>query len=264
MSAEFFIDTNIFIYHLDTTDRRKHKVAEAIVRDALATGNACISSQVVQECLNVSLRKAEVALTPQAARSYLDAVLAPLMQVTAQRGAVPPCAGRAVALAFQLLRFACHRRCHGCRLPHLVERGPAARSKPRQPDRRQPVQVARPLQSDLGGNRRPETDGDRRDARMGCAWAQSLEWLTRDSCQRAGDSIGCPNKRRPHVLLRPSVRPGGLRRLALERANDDEISSMVGGARPTTTDRAAAAWVGPAPEALSWLRQRGCLNRASA
>ena len=77
MSASF-IDTNVFIYHLDTTDRRKHKAAEKIVRDALATGNACISSQVVQECLNVALRKAEVALTPDAARSYLDAVLAPL------------------------------------------------------------------------------------------------------------------------------------------------------------------------------------------
>ena len=103
MSAEFFIDTNVFIYHLDTTDRRKHKVAEKIVRDALATGNACISSQVVQECLNVALRKAEVALSPQAARSYLDAVLAPLMQVTRQRSAVPPRAGRAGALAVQLL-----------------------------------------------------------------------------------------------------------------------------------------------------------------
>ncbi|MBL8288645.1 MAG: PIN domain-containing protein [Rubrivivax sp.] len=83
MSAEFFIDTNVFIYHLDITDRRKHKTAEQIVRQALATGNACISSQVVQECLNVALRKAEVALPAEAARSYLDAVLAPLMQVTA-------------------------------------------------------------------------------------------------------------------------------------------------------------------------------------
>ncbi len=83
MNAEFFIDTNVFIYHLDTTDRRKHKTAEKIVREALATGNACISSQVVQECLNVALRKAAVALPLEAARSYLDAVLAPLMQVTA-------------------------------------------------------------------------------------------------------------------------------------------------------------------------------------
>ena len=83
MSAEFFIDTNVFIYHLDTSDQRKHDVAERIVREALAAGNACISSQVVQECLNVALRKAEVALPLEAARSYLDAVLMPLMQVTA-------------------------------------------------------------------------------------------------------------------------------------------------------------------------------------
>ncbi|MCW5633692.1 MAG: PIN domain-containing protein [Rubrivivax sp.] len=83
MSAEFFVDTNVFVYHLDNTDRRKQGVAERIVRDGLATGNACISYQVVQECLNVALRKAEVALPVDAARSYLDAVLLPLMQVTA-------------------------------------------------------------------------------------------------------------------------------------------------------------------------------------
>ena len=83
MSAEFFIDTNVFVYHLDTTDLRKRQVAERIVRAALATGNACISSQVVQEYLNVALRKAQVALTLDAARAYLDVVLVPLMQVTA-------------------------------------------------------------------------------------------------------------------------------------------------------------------------------------
>ncbi|MFZ2651208.1 MAG: PIN domain-containing protein [Burkholderiaceae bacterium] len=83
MSAEVFIDTNVFIYHLDTTDKRKHAVAERIVRDGLASGNACISFQVVQECLNTALRKAEVALDTDAARSYLDTVLIPLMQVPA-------------------------------------------------------------------------------------------------------------------------------------------------------------------------------------
>ena len=83
MSAEVFIDTNVFIYHLDTTDKRKHAAAERIVRDGLATGNACISFQVVQECLNTALRKAEVALDTDAARSYLDTVLIPLLQVPA-------------------------------------------------------------------------------------------------------------------------------------------------------------------------------------
>ena len=83
MSAEVFIDTNIFIYHLDTTDAHKHAVAERIVRDGLANGNACISFQVVQECLNTALRKAQVALDIESARSYLDAVLIPLLQVPA-------------------------------------------------------------------------------------------------------------------------------------------------------------------------------------
>jgi predicted nucleic acid-binding protein len=83
MSAEVFIDTNVFIYHLDATDDRKHAVAERIVRDGLATGRGCISFQVVQECLNTALRKADLALSIDAARAYLDTVLAPLLQVGA-------------------------------------------------------------------------------------------------------------------------------------------------------------------------------------
>ena len=83
MNAEFFIDTNILVYHLDSTDARKHAIAERIVRDALASGNACIGCQVVQEFLNVALRKAQHTLPIELARSYLDAVLLPLMQVGA-------------------------------------------------------------------------------------------------------------------------------------------------------------------------------------
>jgi predicted nucleic acid-binding protein len=81
MSADQFIDTNVFVYQLDSSDRRKHRIAEGIVRDALASGRACISFQVVQECLNVALRKAAVPLTPEQARSYLEVVLLPLMHV---------------------------------------------------------------------------------------------------------------------------------------------------------------------------------------
>ena len=81
MSADRFIDTNVFVYQLDSSDKRKHRIAEGIVRDALASGKACISFQVVQECLNVALRKAAVPLSPDQARGYLDVVLLPLMQV---------------------------------------------------------------------------------------------------------------------------------------------------------------------------------------
>ena len=81
MSAEVFIDTDVFVYHLDRSDKRKHRIAEDIVRDGLASGRACISFQVVQEWLNVALRKAAVPLSTEQARSYLDVVLLPLMQV---------------------------------------------------------------------------------------------------------------------------------------------------------------------------------------
>ena len=46
MSARAFIDTNVFIYHLETTDPRKHAVAGDIVSEALRTRNACVSYQV--------------------------------------------------------------------------------------------------------------------------------------------------------------------------------------------------------------------------
>jgi predicted nucleic acid-binding protein len=81
MSAEAFIDTNVFVYHFDKSDKRKHRIADSIVRAALTHHDACISFQVVQECLNVALRKAAVPLTPAQARSYLDVVLLPLVQV---------------------------------------------------------------------------------------------------------------------------------------------------------------------------------------
>jgi predicted nucleic acid-binding protein len=81
MPADTFIDTNVFVYHLDRTDLRKHAVAETIVRGSLASGSGCISFQVMQECLNTALRKAEVKLGIQSARSYLDAVLTPLLRI---------------------------------------------------------------------------------------------------------------------------------------------------------------------------------------
>ena len=82
MSADIFIDTNVCIHHLDSTDKRKQAVAERIVREGLVSGTACISFQVVQECLNTILRKARLALEPEQARMYLDSVLVPLLQVS--------------------------------------------------------------------------------------------------------------------------------------------------------------------------------------
>lgn len=83
MAASTFLDTNVFVYQLDGADARKQAIADALVRQALLTQDACISFQVVQECLNVFTTKARVTLTPAQAQTYLDAVLAPLVQVGA-------------------------------------------------------------------------------------------------------------------------------------------------------------------------------------
>jgi predicted nucleic acid-binding protein len=83
MSVDVFIDTNVLIYQLDTVDRRKHTIAERVVSDAIAAESACISFQVVQECLNTVLRKAEIKLDAAGAKAYLDTVLSPLYKVHA-------------------------------------------------------------------------------------------------------------------------------------------------------------------------------------
>ncbi|MBK1618540.1 VapC toxin family PIN domain ribonuclease [Lamprobacter modestohalophilus] len=81
MSAEVFLDTNIFIYDLDNSDKIKQGIATQIIRSALESGTACISYQVVQECLNVALRKAEVRLDAREADAYLTRVLTPMWRI---------------------------------------------------------------------------------------------------------------------------------------------------------------------------------------
>jgi predicted nucleic acid-binding protein len=83
MSVECFIDTNLFIYQLEASDERKSATADRIIRKGIETRNACISFQVVQECLNTVLRKAEIPLTTDETKQYLDNVLAPLYRVPA-------------------------------------------------------------------------------------------------------------------------------------------------------------------------------------
>ncbi len=83
MAASIFLDTNVFIYQLDGADPRKQAVADGLVTEALRSQDACISFQVVQECLNVITTKARIPLTAAEAQGYLDAVLAPLVQVGA-------------------------------------------------------------------------------------------------------------------------------------------------------------------------------------
>lgn len=81
MRVECFLDTNLFVYQIESVDQRKALIADRIIGEAVSSGNACVSFQVVQECLNTFTRKAEIRLGPDQMREYLDAVLAPLLRV---------------------------------------------------------------------------------------------------------------------------------------------------------------------------------------
>ena len=79
MNADFFLDTNVFVYMFDETDDRKRARAENLVRQALEEREGCISYQVVQETLNVLSGKLNAS--PHQVRRVLDQVLLPLWQV---------------------------------------------------------------------------------------------------------------------------------------------------------------------------------------
>lgn len=83
MSAETFLDSNIFVYLVDETDRRKSAVAEATVLGATYTegGSAVVSFQVVQEVLNVVTRKLATPMTVADAQRFVDYYLYPLWTV---------------------------------------------------------------------------------------------------------------------------------------------------------------------------------------
>lgn len=83
MSADKFIDSNVFVYLFDKTDANKRQCAENLVQQAFQQGTACISYQVVQETINVITRKLDA--TAEEARRLLDDVLIPLWQINPSR-----------------------------------------------------------------------------------------------------------------------------------------------------------------------------------
>ena len=81
MRDMFFIDTNIFVYSFDTTNSKKQKIAIDIIDKARSTCSGTISTQVVQEFLNVATRKFKTPINAQDSKVYLAKVLEPLCKV---------------------------------------------------------------------------------------------------------------------------------------------------------------------------------------
>lgn len=73
-----FFDTNILAYSFDHTSPQKQAIAQALIRQALATQRGAISTQIVQEFINVALRRFPRRFTVSECREYASAVLMPL------------------------------------------------------------------------------------------------------------------------------------------------------------------------------------------
>jgi len=82
MNDKFFLDTNVFVYSFDARYPSKQKRAQDLIDKALSGRKGVVSYQVVQEFLNVALRKFEKPLTAHESRAYLDEVLWPLCEIS--------------------------------------------------------------------------------------------------------------------------------------------------------------------------------------
>lgn len=81
MNDKYFLDTNIFVYAFDSTNAKKQKSANELIKTALTDHAGCVSFQVIQEFLNVATRKFESPLSITHSEKYLDAVFSPLCEV---------------------------------------------------------------------------------------------------------------------------------------------------------------------------------------
>ena len=93
MSAKYFIDTNIFVYSFDDNQPIKKERALALIQEALETGAGIISTQVIQEFLNVAIQKFAVPMKIEDAREYLRLVMNPLCQVYPDLALYESCLG---------------------------------------------------------------------------------------------------------------------------------------------------------------------------
>lgn len=79
MNGDSFLDSNIFIYSIDEADNRKHRIASELIDRLLEDKTGCVSYQVVQETINVMIRKHDA--TRDEIQEMLDDTLQPLWQI---------------------------------------------------------------------------------------------------------------------------------------------------------------------------------------
>lgn len=77
-----FFDTNVVVYRFDAENNNKSKVAERILRQHFNNKTGVVSTQVIQEFLNVSLRKFQHIYSPGQAIRIVEELLEPMCRHT--------------------------------------------------------------------------------------------------------------------------------------------------------------------------------------
>jgi predicted nucleic acid-binding protein len=81
VSSAFFLDTNVFVYSFDDSQPRKQQRAQSLIVEAIESQECAISTQVIQEFLNVALGKFAARMAPGEAMRFLDRILWPLCKI---------------------------------------------------------------------------------------------------------------------------------------------------------------------------------------
>lgn len=78
MNGRLFLDTNIFVYAADESDLRRARRAQKLIADAAGNGSGVCSYQVIQEFVNVVLRRFSKPMALAEIERFLAAVFQPL------------------------------------------------------------------------------------------------------------------------------------------------------------------------------------------
>ncbi len=81
MTANCFVDTNIFVYQYDLSDPRKTDKAWELITDLQASGRGVISYQVIQEFTHVMLKKLKPSMKIEECEDIILQAMSPMLRV---------------------------------------------------------------------------------------------------------------------------------------------------------------------------------------
>ena len=86
MSARAFIDTNVFVYSADLREGGKFTVAGDLIAQLIKSREACTSYQVVQEFINVVVKKFSSPLPNDEIQRYLAVIFRNMRMINSSAG----------------------------------------------------------------------------------------------------------------------------------------------------------------------------------